>query len=68
MLRPHFNIVFMGVGGGGGEWGSILSERGLEGSILKLDIQHAFFLTFLSKIEGWRSDESTRFTLMWPGL
>ena len=48
--------------------GSILSERGLEGSILKLDIQRAFFLTFLSKIEGWRSDESTRFTPMWPGF
>ena len=53
---------------GGGEWGSILSERGLEGSILKLDTQQAFFLTFLSKIEGWRSDESTRFTPMWPGF
>ena len=61
----HTSTLFLW---GEGEWGSILSERGLEGSILKLDIQHAFFLTFLSKIEGWRSDESTRFTLMWPGL
>ena len=25
-------------------------NRALEGSILKLNIQHAFFLTFLSKI------------------
>ena len=61
----HTSTLFLW---GEGEWGSILSERGLEGSILKLDVQHAFFLTFLSKIEGWRSDESTRFTLMWPGL
>ena len=65
MFRPHFNIDFFG---GEGKWGSILSDRGLEGSILKLDIQRAFFLTFLSKIEGWRSDESTRFTPMWPGF
>ena len=36
-------------GGGGGEV-SILSEPGLEGSNLKLNIQGAFFLTFLSKI------------------
>ena len=66
MFRPHFNIDFFL--GGEGKWGSILSNRGLEGSILKLDIQRAFFLTFLSKIEGWRSDESTRFTPMWPGF
>ena len=58
-------LIFLG---GEGKWGSILSDRGLEGSILKLDIQRAFFLTFLSKIEGWRSDESTRFTPMWPGF
>ena len=59
---------FFGGGGGGGEWGSILTERGLEASILKLDVQRAFFLTFLSKIEGWRRDESTRFTPLWPGF
>ena len=28
-------------------------NRALEGSILKLDIQRAFFLTFLSKIVVW---------------
>ena len=67
MFWPHFNIDFF-LGGGGGEGGGFLGERGLQGSILKLDIQRVFFLTFLSKIEDWRSDESTRFTPMWPGF
>lgn len=44
MFRSPFNIVFLGGGV------SILSEPGLEGSNLKLNIQGAFFLTFLSKI------------------
>ena len=45
MFGPHFNLVFFG-GGGGVSW----VNRALEGSILKLNIQHALFLTFLSKI------------------
>ena len=42
----HPSILFFWGGGGV----SILSEPGLEGSNLKLNIQGAFFLTFLSKI------------------
>ena len=42
----HPSILFF-FGGGGV---SILSEPGLEGSNLKLNIHCAFFLTFLSKI------------------
>ena len=45
MFGPHFNIVFLG-GKGGVSW----VYRALGGSILKLNIQRAFFLTFLSKI------------------
>ena len=41
MFRPHFNIVFFGGGGGGG--GVYRVKLVLEGSILKLDIQRAFF-------------------------
>ena len=48
MFRPHFNIDFFG---GEGKWGSILSDRGLEGSILKLDIQRAFFLHFCPRLK-----------------
>ena len=49
MYRSPFNIVFRGEGGGGE---SIFSEPGLEEIIPKLNIQGAFFLTFLSKIVG----------------
>ena len=45
MFRPHFNFVFFG-GEGEVSW----VNRALEGSVLKLDIECAFFLTFLSKI------------------
>ena len=47
MFRPHFNTVFFG-GEGEGEVSRV--NRALEGSILKLDTQGAFFLTFLPKI------------------
>ena len=43
MFRPHFNIVF------GGEGGVSRVSRALEGSILKLEIQRAFFASFLSQ-------------------
>ena len=36
----------------GGKWEVSWVNRALEGSILKLDLQGAFFLTFLSKIVG----------------
>ena len=47
MFQPHFNTVFFG-GKGEGEVSRV--NRALEGSILKLDTQGAFFLTFLPKI------------------
>ena len=47
MFWLHFNIVFLG---GGGEGGVSWVNRALERGILKLNIHHAFFLTFLSKI------------------
>ena len=49
MFRPHFNTVFLG-GEGEGEGEVSRVNRALEGSILKLDTQGAFFLTFLPKI------------------
>ena len=53
MYRSPFNIVFRGErgGGGGGEKVSLVN-RALEEIIPKLNIQGAFFLTFLSKIVG----------------
>ena len=51
MFRPHFNTVFFGgKGEGEGEGEVSRVNRALEGSILKLDTQGAFFLTFLPKI------------------
>ena len=47
MYRSPFNIVFRGEGGG-----VSLVNRALEEIIPKLNIQGAFFLTFLSKIVG----------------
>ena len=47
MYRSPFNIVFWG---GGGEVS--LVNRALEEIIPKLNLQGAFFLTFLSKIVG----------------
>ena len=49
MFWPHFKIVFLGRGE------STSSKPALEGSILKLEIQRAFFLSFLFKIValGW---------------
>ena len=44
----HTSTLFFG-GEGEVSW----VNRALEGSILKLDIQRAFFLTFLSKIVVW---------------
>ena len=46
MFRPHFNIVFLG----GRGVVVFLVNRALEGRILKLNIQRAFFFSFLSKI------------------
>ena len=48
MYRSPFNIVFRGEGGGEVS----LVNRALEEIIPKLNIQGAFFLTFLSKIVG----------------
>ena len=48
MYRSPFNIVFRGEGG---EKVSLVN-RALEEIIPKLNIQGAFFLTFLSKIVG----------------
>ena len=47
MYRSPFNIVFRGEGGE-----VSLVNRALEEIIPKLNIQGAFFLTFLSKIVG----------------
>ena len=46
----HTSFFFFGGGGGGGEGEVSLVNWALEGSILKLYTQRAFFLTFLSKI------------------
>ena len=48
MFRSRVNFVFFGEGEGEVSW----VNRALEGSILKLDLQGAFCLTFLSKIVG----------------